>query len=84
VGAPKLATCCDVKRWIGRWLCGCSHKQYLLGGNFVTLDIVGLVELLMFDAWCNTPVFGGMIFLLDIVTHRNMFQKRDIEHMVQM
>jgi len=50
----------------------------------VTLDIVGLVELLMFDAWCNTPVFRGMIFLLDIVTHRNMFQKRDIEHMVQM
>jgi len=25
-----------------------------------------------------------MIFLLDILTHRNMFQKRDTEHKVQM
>jgi len=26
---------------------------------FVTLYTVGVVELLMFGAWCNTPVFRG-------------------------
>ena len=49
----------------------------------MTLDTVRLVELLMFGAWCNTPVFRGMICLLDILTHSNMFQKRDTEHKVQ-
>jgi hypothetical protein len=38
----------------------------------------------MFGAWYNTPVFKGMIFLLDVLTHKNMFQKRDTEHNVQM
>jgi len=39
---------------------------------FVTLDTVGLVELLMFGTWCNTPVFRGMIFLLDIDTKEHV------------
>jgi len=38
----------------------------------------------MFVAWCNTPVFRGMIFMMNILTHRNMFQKRDNECMVQL
>jgi len=33
----------------------------------------------MFGAWCNTAVFGGMIFLLDILTYMNMFGERDTE-----
>jgi hypothetical protein len=33
----------------------------------------------MFGMWCNTPLFRGMVCLLDILTHRNMFQKRDTE-----
>jgi len=38
----------------------------------------------MFGVWCITPVFRGMICLLDILTHRNMFQTRDTEQKVQM
>ena len=50
----------------------------------LTLDTVGLVEVLMFGAWCNAPVFGGMICLLDNLTQRNMFHTRDTEQKVQM
>jgi len=41
----------------------------------MTLDTVSLVELLMFDAWCNTPVFRGMIFLLGIWHIGTCFRK---------
>jgi len=44
----------------------------------------GLIELLMFGAWCDTPVFRGMICLLDILTYRSVFQTRDTEQKVQM
>jgi len=54
-----------------------------VGGNFVTLVTVGLIELLIFGVWCDKPVFRGMICLLDILTNRNMLQTRDTEQKVQ-
>ena len=52
--------------------------------TYSNLCKVDILELLVFGAWCNTPVFRGMICLKDILTHRNTFQSRDAEQKVQM
>ena len=38
----------------------------------------------MFGTWCNTAVLGGMIYVLYVLTHKNMFQTRDTEQKVQL
>jgi len=47
------------------------------------LGTEGLVELLVFGSWYDTPLFRDMKCLLDILKHRNMFQTRDTEQKVQ-
>ena len=51
--------------------------------KFRGLGTVGVIELYMFVSWYDTLLFRDLKCLLDILTHRNIFQTRDIEQKVQ-